>query len=240
MIAQGTESFHEETGMCGRFVRKSPAEIYASLFHAKGNIDIVPAYNIAPSQDVLVARNDPAGERELALLRWGLIPSWAKDPKFGYRTINARAETVATKPAFRTAFKRRRCLVASDGFYEWSEANGKQPYYIHMADDAPFGFAGLYEHWEGEGQIIESCTIIVGEPNDMIARIHDRMPCILDPKDYDRWMDTEVTDAEQLLPLLRPHPAGKMALYPVSRKVNSPRNQGPSLLDPTVTEADRT
>ena len=207
------------------------------MFHAKGRIDAEAAYNVAPSQDVLVARNGAAGERELALLRWGLIPSWAKDPKIGYRTINARVETVATKPAFRAAFKRRRCLVAGDGFYEWSVVNGKQPYYIHMADDAPFGFAGLYEHWEGDGSVIVSCTIIVGEPNDLIARIHDRMPCILDPKDYDMWMDPDLTDSQQLLSVLRPYSAERMAAYPVSRAVNSPRNQGPQLIEPVADEA---
>jgi putative SOS response-associated peptidase YedK len=225
--------------MCGRFVRKSPPKVFGRLFDAKGNVDAVPGYNVSPSQDVLVARTAADGERELVLLRWGLIPSWAKDPKIGYRTINARAETVAAKPAFRAAFKRRRCLVACDGFYEWSVVNGKQPYFIHMADDAPFGFAGLYEHWEGAGQAIESCTIIVGEPNAMIARIHDRMPAILDPKDYDIWLDPDVTDAEHLLPLLRPYAADKMAAYPVSRQVNSPRNQGPSLTEPLAAETGR-
>ena len=225
--------------MCGRYVRKSPPKEFGRLFHARGDVDLEAGYNVAPSQDVLVARNNDEGERELAKLRWGLIPSWAKDPKVGYSTINARAETVAEKPMFRSAFKRRRCLVACDGFYEWSVANGKQPYYIHMADDAPFGFAGLHEHWEGEGQVIESCTIVVGEPNNLIARIHDRMPCILDPKDYDLWMDPDVTEAGQLLPLLRPYPAEKMALYPVSRKVNSARHQGPSLIEPMTVEAGR-
>jgi putative SOS response-associated peptidase YedK len=225
--------------MCGRYVRKSPPETFGRRFRAKGDIKAVPAFNVSPSQDVLVARNNDMGERELEMLRWGLIPSWAKDPKFGYRTINARVETVATKPAFRSAFKRRRCLVASDGFYEWSEVNGKHPYFIHMADDAPFGFAGLHEHWEGEGKVIESCTIIVGEPNEMIARIHDRMPCILDPKDYDAWMDPEVTEAERLLPLLRPYPAEKMEAYPVSRRVNSPRNQGAELVERMTGESGR-
>ncbi len=222
--------------MCGRYVRKTPPEQFAQLFHARGKIDADEAYNVSPSQNVLVARNAAEGERELALLRWGLIPSWAKDPKIGYRMINARVETVAGKPAFRAAFKRRRCLVAGDGFYEWSVVDGKQPYYIHLADDAPFGFAGLYEHWEGEGQVIESCTMIVGEPNKLVARIHDRMPCIVDPKDYDTWLDPEVSKAEVLLPLLRPYSAKKMAAHPVSRKVNSPRNQGPSLIEAIETE----
>lgn len=222
--------------MCGRYVRKSPPQEFGRLFGAEGDFDLEPAYNVAPSQDVLVARNGESGARQLALLRWGLIPSWAKDPSFGYRTINARVETVASKPAFRAAFKRRRCLVASDGFYEWSQVNGKQPFFIDMADDAPFGFAGLYEHWqgEGEGQVIESCTIIVGEANDLIARIHDRMPCIVDPKDYAAWLDPDVSDADKLLSLLRPYPSAKMALHPVSRKVNSPRNQGPALIEPVA------
>jgi len=181
---------------------------------------------------VLAARDDGAGGRELVTLRWGLVPAWAADPKTGYRMINARAETVAEKPTFRAAFRRRRCLVAADGFYEWSAVNGKQPYYIHMADGAPFGLAGLYEHWEGDGRVIESCTIIVGEPNALIARIHDRMPCIVVPEDYGAWLDSGSSDPRALLSLLRPYPADKMAAYPVSRSVSNPRHEGPSLIEP--------
>lgn len=223
--------------MCGRFVRKSSAAAFGRLFHAKGRVEVEPAYNVSPSQEVLVVRNAAGCGRELALLRWGLVPSWAKDPKTGYRMINARAETVATKPAFRAVFKRRRDIVGSDGFCERAAPNGKRPYYIHMVDDAPFGFAGLYEHWEGDGQAIDSRTIIVGEPNDLVARIHDRMPCILDPIDYDAWMEPDVDDPERLLSLLRPHPAEKMTAYPVSRNVKDPRNQGPSLVEPLVAES---
>ena len=220
--------------MCGRFVRKSPAKTFGRLFNAKVSLEVEGAYNIAPSQDVLVARDSGSGARELTLLRWGLVPFWAKGPKAGYRMINARVETVVTKPAFRAAFRRRRCVIAADGFYEWSAANGKQPYYIHMADDAPFGFAGLYEHWEGQGEFINSCTIIVGEPNDLVARIHDRMPCILRPSDYDTWLDAEIAAQEELLPLLQPYPAEQMTVYPVSKLVNNPRNKGASLIEPIV------
>lgn len=220
--------------MCGRFVRKSSAEAFGRLFRARLRNEVDPAYNISPSQLILAARDDGAGGRELVGLRWGLIPGWARDPNTGYRMINARAETVAQKPSFRAAFKRRRCLVAADGFYEWSPVNGKRPYYIHMADDAPFAFAGLYEHWEGDGRVIESCTIIVGDPNAMIARIHDRMPCILEPEDYDGWLDPRLSDPRLLLPLLRPYPAEKMAAYAVSRSVNNPRNEGPKLIEPVA------
>lgn len=171
--------------MCGRFTLRTPAKHIAEIFGLSDVFDLPHQYNIAPSQDVAAVRLNREGKkRELAMLHWGLVPFWAKDPKIGYRTINARAETLATKPSFRNAFKKRRCLIVADGFYEWQKTNGKkQPFLIHMKDDRPFAFAGLWEHWKGDDEVIESCTIIVTEANDLMKPIHDRMPVILSPDD---------------------------------------------------------
>ena len=157
--------------------------------------------------------------RELALLRWGLIPHWAKEEKIGYRMINARAETVAEKPSFRVALRRRRCLIPATGFYEWKAVpGGKQPYNIQLVDGGLFAFAGLWERWQGDaGQVVESCTIIVTEANKAISPIHDRMPVILDPSDYKSWLDPQLQDSASLQPLLRPCPPNRINSYPVSR-----------------------
>jgi putative SOS response-associated peptidase YedK len=194
--------------------------------------DLTPRYNIAPSQEVPVIRKAEDGYA-LVMARWGLIPSWAKDPKTGYRMINARAETVAEKPAFRSAFRHRRCLIPADGMYEWRQTNGhKTPYYICMQDRQPFAFAGLWEHWQGgSDEAIESCSIIVTEANTLIQPIHDRMPVILSPEDYRLWLDPTITKAEPLQALLRPYPAEAMEAYPVSARVNSPKNDAPDLLN---------
>jgi putative SOS response-associated peptidase YedK len=163
--------------------------------------------------------------RVLSLMRWGLIPHWADDPKIGYRLINARADTVATKPSFRSAFKQRRCLIAADGFYEWQKRDGaKQPYLIRRADGEPFAFAGLWEHWHGADQEIESCTIITTDANDLMRPIHDRMPVILAPADYDRWLDPAVQKADLLQTLLRPLAEGALTAILVSTRVNNPKN----------------
>jgi len=159
------------------------------------------------------------------MLHWGLIPFWADDPKVGYSTINARAETVATKPAFRQAFAKRRCLIVADGFYEWQKTNGrKQPFFIHMKDDRPFAFAGLWERWRKNDQEIESCSIVVTEANDVLKPIHDRMPVILSPEDYETWLDPKVEDKKKLQAMLRPFVASEMEAYPISTIVNNPRN----------------
>ena len=198
-----------------------------------GGLFVEPRYNIAPTYDVLACRTMPAG-RELALLHWGLIPAWAEDKKIGYRTINARAETVAVKPAYRTAFRRRRCLIAADGFYEWRPGKPKkQPYYIRMRDGKPFAFAGLWERWEPEGaEPVDSCTIIVTTANELISQIHDRMPVILAPQDYDLWLDPEVDDPEKVMPLLKSYPEKEMEFYPVGLGVNSPKHDGEGLIKP--------
>ena len=223
--------------MCGRYtLRVSPAEL-AELFAVINSFDWSPRYNIAPTQSVAAVRaaHDSSG-RELALLKWGLIPSWATDPKIGSSLINARAETVAVKPAFRSAFRKRRCLIAVDGFYEWQAIAGqksKQPYYIAVRDVPAFAFAGLTEHWSSpEGSTLDSCTIITTMANSLMQSIHHRMPVILDPADYDRWLDPARQDPQDLLPLLAPFPADQMQLVPVSTLVNSPRNESPECIVP--------
>jgi putative SOS response-associated peptidase YedK len=220
--------------MCGRYTSTNPVEVYAELFKARaGDLFVEPRYNIAPTYDVLACRAMPAG-RELALLHWGLIPAWAEDKKIGYRTINARAETVAVKPAYRTAFRRRRCLIAADGFYEWRPGKPKkQPYYIRMRDGKPFAFAGLWERWEPEGaEPVDSCTIIVTTANELISQIHDRMPVILAPQDYDLWLDPEVHDPEKVMTLLKSYPENELEIYPVGFSVNSPKHDGEDLIKP--------
>ena len=182
------------------------------------------SYNIAPSQDIAAVRSVD-GRRHMALLRWGLVPSWAKAAKTGYRMINARAETVADKPSFRTAFRQRRCLIPADGFYEWGQTcNGRQPYHICMKDRRVFAFAGIWERWQGDGEVIDSCSIIVTAANETIRPVHDRMPVIVSPHDYTAWLDPESRDPEAMKPFLRAWPADEMETFPVSTRVNRPVN----------------
>jgi putative SOS response-associated peptidase YedK len=226
--------------MCGRFALMTPTEQLAMQFNvpetAVGSLPpSVPRYNIAPTQPVAAVRLAENGQRELTFFHWGLIPSWAKDVKIGSRMINARSETVAEKPSFRTAFKRRRCLIPADGFYEWQkQANGKQPMFIRPADgeERPFALAGLWEIWhDPDGGALQSCTILTTTPNELMADIHNRMPVIVEPEDYDLWLNPE-PDPEQGLHLLRPYPAEKMTAYPVSTIVNNPRNETPECIQP--------
>jgi len=212
--------------MCGRFTLRTPAKDIAEVFNLDHVPDLQLRFNIAPSQNVAAVRLDREGrKRELTMLRWGLIPFWADDPKTGYKMINARAETVAKKPSFRNAFKKRRCLIVADGFYEWQKTNGKkQPFLIHMQDDRPFAFAGLWERWKGGDEVIESCTIIVTETNEVLEPIHDRMPVILSPDDYDFWLDSEFEGKEKLEEMLRPYTGDDLEAYPVSTMVNNPTN----------------
>ncbi len=220
--------------MCGRFTLTSPAETVAELFELDEVPQLTPRYNIAPTQPVAVVRaGQTALRRELAELQWGLIPSWAKDPSIGSRMINARAEGAAQKPSFRSAFRRSRCLVLSDGFYEWQKVGTrKQPHYIHLAHRKPFAFAGLWEHWEDpDGNAVNSCTIITTEPNELMAKLHNRMPVILHPRDYILWLDPEVQKPEKVQPLLRPYPSEEMSAYPVSTWVNNPLNDTPACVE---------
>lgn len=221
--------------MCGRFTLTVDGEQLAEQLDLPAVPEIAPRYNIAPTQPVAAVRASmAAGRRELTYFHWGLIPSWAKDLKIGARMINARAETAAEKPAFRAALKYRRCLVPADGFYEWQKTNGKkQPIYIKMADGRPFAFAGLWEHWQGaDGSEIESCTLLTTTPNDLVRPIHDRMPVILHPEDYDLWLDPKMQTAGPLQPLLQPYPAEEMTLYPVSTLVNTPQIDDPRCIEP--------
>jgi putative SOS response-associated peptidase YedK len=195
-------------------------------------------FNIAPTQEVAAIRwNAERNGRELVWLDWGLVPVWADDPAIGSRLVNARAESVATRPAFRAALRRRRCLVAADGFYEWARQNGaKQPHYIRLKEDRPFAFAGLWEHWYKADVAIESCTIITTNANELLRPLHNRMPVIVDPEQMDFWLDPTVQDPKALKPLLVPYAAENMVAYPVSTLVNSPRHDMPQCIEPSAPE----
>ncbi len=219
--------------MCGRFTLTVSARVLADLFDVEVP-ELAPRYNIAPSQQVLVVRATPVGAREAATVRWGLIPSWAKDPSIGNRMINARAETVADKPAFRSAVKARRCLIAADGFYEWRKINGgKLPHLIRFSDGRPFAFAGLWERWAGPGgETVDSTTIITTRPNEIVATLHDRMPVILPREAFDEWLGPAPLPRPHLEELLSPHPATGMEAFAVSRRVNSPANDDAQCIAP--------
>jgi putative SOS response-associated peptidase YedK len=216
--------------MCGRFAQKSPTKKIAKKFEVEDVPPLAERYNVAPSQAVLAVR-DTSGGREASFLKWGLVPRWAKDAAIGNRLINARSETVAEKPSFREAFSRRRCLVPADGFFEWSRrGDSKRPFYFHMRDGEPFAIAGLWERWEGEGEVLETCTLLTTGANDLLAPYHDRMPVIVRPEDYDLWLDVGVKGAE-LLNLLRPYSHEGMGAYAVSPLVNSPSNDDPRCVE---------
>lgn len=220
--------------MCGRYTLRVPMREVAEEFGLFDVPDQPPRYNVAPTQPVPAVRA-AAGGRELAMLRWGLIPSWADDPSIGNRMINARAETVATKPAFRAAFKSRRCLVVADGFYEWRQfPGGKQPYLIRLRSGRPFGFAGLWERWDRDGEPLESCTILTTTANELMQPLHDRMPVLIPHEHYDDWLKGDTGTAASLLV---PFPADRLTAYPVSRVVNSPRNDVPACVEPVASHA---
>lgn len=211
--------------MCGRFTMYAKGETLAGEFGLPAPPAAAARYNIAPSQEVAAVRAAPSGGgREISRLRWGLVPSWARDPAIGGRLINARSETVREKPSFRDAFRRRRCLIPASGFYEWMRVErGKQPYYVRMRDGRLFAFAGLWERWNGpEGRVLESCTILTTGANAVLAPIHDRMPVILDRAEYGRWLEPAPGDPDRLSRLLVPFPPEEMTAYPVSPRVNSP------------------
>ncbi len=222
--------------MCGRFSLGTPATTLAAQFNLFDVPAWAPRYNIAPTQQTpTVVRAASQLARQFKLHRWGLIPPWAKDPGIGSQLINARAETVAIKPAFRKAFRERRCLILADGFFEWQRrGRHKQPCYIRMRDGRPFAFAGLWEYWEGpEGSAIDSCTILTTTANELVGTLHDRMPVILAPQDYDLWLDPAILEAERLQSLLRAYPSEEMTACPVSTRVNNPANDSPECVEPT-------
>ncbi len=223
--------------MCGRYAIYGPV--------SRANRDAIeflgaetafhPTFNAAPTQSLPVFRVSAERGRELTLLRWGLVPSWTKDPAIGARMINARSETVAEKPAFRAAFRRRRCLVPMSGFYEWQKAGGRKvPHFVRLLDTDVFAAAGLYEFWSGKGgaEPIESYTILTTGANDLMRAVHDRMPVILHERDYEAWLDPKNEKLEALSALLAPFPSEKMCAYAISTRVNSTRNDGPELLEP--------
>lgn len=238
--------------MCGRYTSTSPPAVLAEQFavdEVKLDEDLEPRWNVAPTLPVLVvAESRSSGQRRLGTMRWGLVPSWAKDISVGNKMINARAETVADKPAYRRALSRRRCIIPADAFYEWkvvgetSAKTGrkkklKQPYAIARADGKPLAFAGLWEVWHDpekpdDGEPLRSCVIITTEANEALSEIHDRMPVVLEPEDWDRWLDPTVEDAEAVKGLLVPAPSGDFIMWPVRPLVNSPGNEGEELLEP--------
>ncbi|HLQ27654.1 MAG TPA: SOS response-associated peptidase [Ktedonobacteraceae bacterium] len=216
--------------MCGRYTLTIDIKTVAEKFGVPAALDTSPRYNIAPTQEVVsVMRN---GTSHLAWLRWGLIPSWAKDESIGSRMINARAETLTEKPSFKGLLRSKRCLIVADGFYEWKQENGsKIPMYMTLKSGEPFAFAGLWDLWKSpDGEHIRSCTIITTEPNDLVAPIHNRMPAILLPGVYADWLDPDMRDEQALSHWLAPYPAEEMTARPVSRLVNDPKRDSPELI----------
>jgi putative SOS response-associated peptidase YedK len=221
--------------MCGRFtLTVDPGDLQEAFPGLTIPVQFNPRFNIAPSQPVAVITNSP--DYKLDFYIWGLIPSWAKDPEIGNRLINARAETLSEKPSFRTAFRRRRCLIPADGFYEWhatAESKSKTPMFIHLKTGKPFAFAGLWEIWPApDGSEVRSCTIITTQPNQLMEKIHARMPVILPPLVYSSWLDPAEQNPEMISKFLVPYPEEEMEAYPVSRLVNSPDNDVPECIKP--------
>jgi putative SOS response-associated peptidase YedK len=225
--------------MCGRYTSTTPAADLAQYFGVDEVVapELGARFNVAPTDETYAVAESKDGRR-LGTFRWGLVPFWAKDVKVGAKMINARAEGLADKPAFRRPFERRRCIVPADGFYEWERTGGKrkQPWYITRADGKPMAFAGLWESWrpvkDSDQDKVRSCVVITGEPNERVARLHDRMPVLLPPETWDEWLDPENHDLEALQSLLVPAPAELLAMHPVSTLVNTVTNDGRELIDP--------
>ncbi len=221
--------------MCGRFtLTVNPAELQSGFEDFIFPAQFAPRYNVAPSQPVLAIPND--GKNKADFFLWGLIPSWSKDPTIAHKLINARGETIGEKPSFRGGFKYKRCLIIADGFYEWKVDPGsktKTPHYIYMKDRHPFAIAGLWDEWHSpDGGSLKTCTIITITPNELMESIHNRMPVILDAKDYAEWLDPAPRAPESLQHLIKPFSAGSMSAYPVSTFVNSPANDRAELVVP--------
>jgi len=220
--------------MCGRFTLRASPEAVREAFQLPLLPELTPRHNLAPTQPVAaMLRSKGESERRLVWFRWGLIPSWAQDPKVGQRMINARSETLLEKPSFRGPVRHRRCLVLADGFYEWQQTgDGKSPIYIRRRDCEPFAFAGLWDRWEKGDEPIASCTVLTTEPNALVAGYHHRMPVILNPEDYDTWLDPDQTDPTPLARLLVPCAPEAWEAFPVSKAVNSPANDAPACIEP--------
>ena len=221
--------------MCGRYLLTAPGEVLAELFELDEKPPLKPRWNVAPGSEVAVVRPRAEGGRELAAMRWGLVPAWAKERAIGNRLINARAESVAEKPSFRDAFKKRRCLIPADGFYEWQQTEGrKQPWLLRLRGGGPFAFAGLWSHWRDpeSGEPLETCAILTTTPNELASAIHDRMPVILPRERHAQWMEASPADAGALQSLLVAYPAGEMEALAVSTWVNDPRHDDPRCVAP--------
>lgn len=217
--------------MCGRYTLSQPGDLLEQL-DVTNPEKLDPRYNIAPTQDAPVVRAGRSG-RELAHLRWGLVPGWAKDESIGNKMINARSETAAEKPSFKNALKKRRCLVLTDGFYEWKKVGkAKQPYHIRFPDGRPFVFAGLWERWTRGAEPLETFTILTTDANDTVSELHHRMPVILGTEAIEPWLDPKVEDLEMLSSLLEPWAGAELEMVAVSRAVNNPSNERPEVLEP--------
>ena len=222
--------------MCGRYMLTTPVDALRQMFLFSERPNLAPRYNIAPTQDVpIVRRTRDGGARELVMVRWGLVPYWADDPKIGNRLINARSESVARTAAFREAYQRRRCLVPADGFFEWQKiGKTRQPLLVRRKDQAPFAFAGLWERWpQPGGGVLRSCTIITGPANELVAPVHDRMPVILAPENFERWLDPGRDHGRELL---KSYPAAELEAFPVSQRVNSPNNDDSECIAPLAVQ----
>ncbi|MBZ5567244.1 MAG: SOS response-associated peptidase [Acidobacteriia bacterium] len=226
--------------MCGRFRLGKGREALKEYFGAEVDVEWSPRYNIVPTDLIpSVRQNATKPVRELSLMRWGLIPFWAKEASIGYKLINARSETAATKPAFRDALIRRRCLIPGDGFYEWKK-QAKQPYCFTLRDESIFAFAGIWERWKGpDGNAIETCSILTTTPNELAAQVHDRMPVILAPDDYDLWLDPGIKDTKEISDMMKPYGAALMKAYAVSTRVNAVKNDDPQCAEPLDIPGDQ-
>ena len=222
--------------MCGRYTMAVPADTIRRLFELGEVPDLPPRYNIAPSQMIPAVVQPQGGPRQFRVLKWGLVPFWAKDPSIGNRMINARSESAGEKPAFRAAMKYRRCLLPADGFYEWKKTpSGKQPLYVQRADGELFALGGLWESWESpQGEVIDSATILTTTSNALLREVHDRMPVIIPREHFGRWLDPARHDPAELVDLLQPYPPERMKMTPVSRTVNSPVNETPECVRPVI------
>lgn len=216
--------------MCGRYALHASPEVIALQFGLASPPAFEPSYNVCPGTEILAVGNDRAGRRVAARRRWGLVPSWAKGPAIGSRLVNARGETLAEKPAFREAFRRRRCLVPASGYYEWQAVAGrKQPWYVRPLDEPLFALAAIAERWRGPEGALRTLCLITTPPNALMAAVHDRMPLVIAPEDYEAWLDPRTADASRLV---RPYPAQRMRAHAVSSRVSSPANDDAGLVEP--------
>ena len=220
--------------MCGRFSLHSPESQIREAFNLDHTepLGLEPRYNIPPSQEIPIVR-DTETSREMVMAQWGLVPHWSKESKTKYSTINARIESVAEKPTYRTPFKRQRCLIPADGFYEWKLVNGnKVPHHIRMKNGSVFAFAGLWDRWEGDGKTLDSCSIIVMPANEVMKPIHERMPAIIAPAHYDYWLDSRITEKQEIMQYLNSAPSSQLTAYPVSTWVNVPKHNDERCIQP--------